>query len=207
MNENETQDRVEADIDELDDKESTEPSTGDAQTEVAVESERAETPDDNTGEEESGPEDELETLRAEAAANYDRYLRVAAEMDNYRKRTVRMRAETREETLRDILLQIAPILDNMYRALGQETQDADSLKQGVELICGQFNEVLKGYGLVEIEAVGQPFDPNMHEALAEVASSEYAPGTIIEEVEKGYKLNDKVVRPSRVAVSKVSEGD
>ncbi len=207
MNENETQDRVEADVDELDDTESAEPSTGDAQTEVAVESERVETPDDNTGEEESGPEDELETLRAEAAANYDRYLRVAAEMDNYRKRTVRMRSEAREETLRDILLQIAPILDNMYRALGQETQDADSLKQGVELICGQFNEVLKGYGLVEIEAVGQPFDPNMHEALAEVASSEYSPGTIIEEVEKGYKLNDKVVRPSRVAVSKVSEGD
>ncbi len=166
MNENETQDRVEADVDELADTESTEPSTGDDQIEVAEESERAETPDYNTGEEESGPEDELETLRAEAAANYDRYLRVAAEMDNYRKRTVRMRAETREETLRDILLQIAPILDNMYRALGQETQDADSLKQGVELICGQFNEVLKGYGLVEIEAVGQPFDPNMHEALA-----------------------------------------
>ena len=207
MNENETQDGVEADVDELADTESTEPSTGDDQTEVAEENERAETPDDNTGEEEFGPEDELATLRVEAAANYDRYLRVAAEMDNYRKRTVRMRSETREEALRDILLQIAPILDNMYRALGQETQDADSLKQGVELICGQFNEVLKGNGLVEIEAVGQPFDPNMHEALAEVASSEYAPGTIIEEVEKGYKLNDKVVRPSRVAVSKVSEGD
>ena len=116
-----------------------------------------------------------------------------------------MRAEAREDTLRDLLLQFAPVLDNLRRALGQQTQDADSLKQGVELICGQFKEVLTGYGLAEIEAMGQPFDPNLHEALAEVASPEHEPGTVIEEMEKGYKLNDKVVRPARVVVSKASE--
>ncbi len=145
---------------------------------------------------------ELEAVRAEAAANYDRYVRAVAELDNYRKRTVRMRAEARDEILRDILLQVAPILDNLRRALGQETQEAESLKQGVELICGQFNDVLKGYGLAEIEALGQPFDPEVHEALAEVPDDEYAPGTVIEEMEKGYKLNDKVVRCARVVVSK-----
>ena len=147
---------------------------------------------------------ELEAARAEAAANYDRYVRAVAELDNYRKRTVRMRAEARDETLRDVLLQVAPVLDNLRRALGQETQEADSLKQGIELICGQFNDVLKGYGLAEIEAVGQPFDPEVHEALAEVPDDEHAPGTVIEEMEKGYKLNDKVVRYARVVVSKAS---
>ena len=146
----------------------------------------------------------LEAARAEAAANYDRYVRAVAELDNYRKRTVRMRAETRDEILRDILLQVAPILDNLRRALRQETQEAELLKQGVELICGQFNDVLQGYGLAEIEALGQLFDPEVHEALAEVPDDEHAPGTVIEEMEKGYKLNDKVVRYARVVVSKAS---
>ena len=116
-----------------------------------------------------------------------------------------MRTEAREDTLRDLLLQVAPVLDNLHRALNQQTQDADSLKQGVELICGQFNELLKGYGLAEIEAIGQSFDPNLHEALTEVPSAEHEPGTVMEEMEKGYKLNDKVVRPSRVVVSKAIE--
>ncbi len=191
MSEQETRDRGEMDADE----------SGEVE---AVESDQQE---GNGGEEGevASPEDELEAARAEAAANYDRYLRSIAELDNYRKRTVRMRTEAREDTLRDLLLQVAPVLDNLHRALNQQTQDADSLKQGVELICGQFNEVLKGYGLAEIEAVGQSFDPNLHEALAEVPSAEHEPGTVMEEMEKGYKLNDKVVRPSRVVVSKAIE--
>ena len=191
MSEQETRDRGEMDADE----------SGEVE---AVEFDQQE---GNGGEEGevASPEDELEAARAEAAANYDRYLRSVAELDNYRKRTVRMRTEAREDTLRDLLLQIAPVLDNLHRALNQQTQDADSLKQGVELICGQFNEVLKGYGLAEIEAVGQSFDPNLHEALAEVPSAEHEPGTVMEEMEKGYKLNDKVVRPSRVVVSKAIE--
>ena len=143
-------------------------------------------------------------LAPRAVANYDRYVRAVAELDNYRKRTVRMRADARDETLRDVLLQVAPILDNLRRALRQETQEADLLKQGVELICGQFNDVLKGYGLAEIKAIGQPFDPEVHEALAEVPDDEHTPGTVIEEMEKGYKLNDKVVRYARVVVSKTS---
>ena len=191
MSEQETRDRGEMDADE----------SGEVE---AVESDQQE---GNGGEEGevASPEDELEAARAEAAANYDRYLRSIAELDNYRKRTVRMRTEAREDTLRDLLLQVAPVLDNLHRALNQQTQDADSLKQGVELIYGQFNEVLKGYGLAEIEAVGQSFDPNLHEALAEVPSAEHEPGTVMEEMEKGYKLNDKVVRPSRVVVSKAIE--
>ncbi len=145
---------------------------------------------------------QLEKARAEAADNYDRYLRAAAELDNFRKRAVRMRAESREETLRDLLLQIAPLMDNMRRALAQEAAEARSLKQGVELILSQFQTILNGYGLEEIEAVGNPFDPNLHEAMLEVESADCEPGTILEEMEKGYRLREKVLRPARVVVGR-----
>jgi molecular chaperone GrpE len=209
MSERETQDRVAVDeasaegsVESQDEAaEPCEQEATEAQKEAAAELQEtaAESPD-----EAADGLAELEAARAEAAANYDRYVRAVAELDNYRKRAVRMRAETRDEILRDILLQVAPILDNLRRALRQETQEAELLKQGVELICGQFNDVLQGYGLAEIEALGQPFDPEVHEALAEVPDDEHAPGTVIEEMEKGYKLNDKVVRYARVVVSKAS---
>ena len=211
MNERETQDRVA--VEEASAEGAVEPQEEAAEPceEAAVESqEEAVESQEEAAEpqEEAEPEadgiTEAEAARAEAAANYDRYVRAVAELDNYRKRTVRMRAEARDETLRDVLLQVAPILDNLRRALRQETQEVDALKQGIELICGQFNDVLKGYGLAEIESVGQPFDPEVHEALAEVPDGEHPPGTVIEEMEKGYKLNDKVVRYARVVVSKAS---
>ena len=160
---------------------------------------------DEAGGEEAAAESELEKARAEAAENYDRYLRAAAELDNFRKRTLKMRSETREETVRDLLLQVAPLLDNMRRALSQETEDAAAVKQGVELIVNQFQSILKGYGLEEIEARGEPFDPNLHEAMMEVADNEHPPGTVLEEMEKGYMLRDKVVLPARVVVSKAGE--
>ena len=160
---------------------------------------------EEAAEAEEGIEAALTAARAEAKENYDRFLRAAAELDNYRKRTARMRMEARGETLRDMLLQIAPILDNMSRALAQNSEDAESLKQGVDLIYTQFREMLKGYGLEEIESIGQPFDPNFHEALMEVENAEKPPGTILEEMEKGYTLNKKVVRPARVVVSKAEK--
>ncbi len=160
---------------------------------------------DEAGGEEAAAESELEKAQAEAAENYDRYLRAAAELVNFRKRTLKMRSETREETVRDLLLQVAPLLDNMRRALSQETEDAAAVKQGVELIVNQFQSILKGYGLEEIEARGEPFDPNLHEAMMEVADSEHPPGTVLEEMEKGYMLRDKVVLPARVVVSKAGE--
>lgn len=199
MSERETQDRVAVEEASLED-------AVESQSEAAERGEKAaaEPQQEEVAEPQAEESAELEAARAEAAAHYDRYVRAVAELDNYRKRTVRLRAEARDETLRDVLLQVAPILDNLRRALRQETPEAELLKQGVELICGQFNDVLKGYGLAEIEAVGQPFDPAVHEALAEVPDGEHPPGTIIEEMEKGYKLNDKVVRFARVVVSRAS---
>ncbi len=150
---------------------------------------------------------EIDKVRAEAVENRDRYLRAVAELDNFRKRTVKMRAETRDDTLRDVLLQIGPMLDNFRRALGQETEDVPSFRQGIEIIFKQFNDILSGYGLIEIQADGQPFDPNLHEALAQVPSAEHPPGTVMQEMEKGYMLNDRVVRPARVVVSTAMEDE
>ena len=156
--------------------------------------------------EELGPEEAaaraLENARAEAADNYDKFLRAKAELDNYRKRTAKIRVEVREETLRDLLLGLAPIFDNLRRAVGQETDDVVVLKEGIELICGQIEEGLKGYGLEVMQAVGKPFDPNLHEAMMEVESEEHDPGTVVEEMDRGYLFGGKVVRPARVVVSK-----
>ena len=173
---------------------------------VEMESEKEQPDDSPEGTEQEVEVESLEeacqAARVEAAENYDRFLRARAELENYRKRTAKIRVETREETLRELLMKIAPILDNMRRALGQESENVESLKQGVALIYNQLGDALKGYGLEPIEAVGQPFDPHLHEALMEVEHEEYSPGTVVEELDKGYKLNDRVVRPARVVVSK-----
>lgn len=159
-----------------------------------------------TGEEETAePAALLEAARAEAAEHYERLLRAAAELDNLRKRTARVRGETREETLREVLLRIAPVLDNLTRAQAQQTEDAAALRQGVQLIIGQFREVLRGFGLEEIEAVGRPFDPNLHEALLEMPSDAHPAGTVVEQMDQGYLLNGKVVRPARVVVSRQTQ--
>ena len=178
------------------------PETEDSGSESEVSSEEGDaSPEEGDASRDDDPLAQLEKARAEAAGNYDRYLRAAAELDNFRKRAVRMRAESREETLRDLLLQIAPLMDNMRRALVQEGE-ARSLKQGVELILTQFRTILNGYGLEEIEAAGKPFDPNLHEAMLQVESADCEPGTVLEEMEKGYRLREKVLRPARVVVSK-----
>ncbi len=150
--------------------------------------------------------DPLQQALADLESFKDRYLRSAAELDNFRKRTARTRSDVREETLRDALLQFAPVMDNMRRALDQETQGVDALKEGIELIYDQLRTAFSTYGLEPIQAVDSEFDPNLHEAMMEVEDSERTPGTVIQEMEKGYTLNGKVVRPSRVVVSKaVSE--
>ena len=175
---------------------------------IEEEDERVEEEGEEEAEEELSIDEQLAAAKQEAAAHYDRYMRSVAELDNFRKRTARMRSDVREDTLRDMLLQMAPVVDNMRRALDQDTKDVEGLKQGIELIYSQFNAALEGYGLKAVEAVGAPFDPNMHEAMLEVEDAEHEPGTVVQEMEKGYELNGKVVRPARVVVSKApSEGE
>jgi molecular chaperone GrpE len=127
-------------------------------------------------------------------------LHLQADMDNFRKRQVR-RADEVIDTERERLLRlILPVADNLARALGHDGQGDEALRRGVELTYRELMRLLKAEGVMRIEAVGQPFTPELHEAVATVATNARA-GTIVEELEVGYKLGDKLLRPARVVVA------
>jgi len=130
-------------------------------------------------------------------------LQVAADFENFRRNASRRETEIREYSVRGVLEDLLPVLDNFERAVeaAEKTQDVKSLKLGVEYILQQFQEALKSSGAEPIEAVGKAFDPSQHEALEEV-ESELSPGTIVDDVQRGYIFKGKVIRPSRVRVAK-----
>jgi molecular chaperone GrpE len=152
---------------------------------------------------------EMEELRAKIDAITDQMLRVAAEFENYKKRVRREQTELMKYAGENIIKDLIPILDNFERAINSAKSNSsfDSFYQGVDLIYKQMLDLLKQRGVSQIEAVGKNFDPNLHEAIVHVPSSEYPENTVIEEFQKGFMLNDRVVRPAIVSVSKKVEGD
>lgn len=147
-------------------------------------------------------ESQLIAARAEAAQNWDRFLRERAEMDNFRKRQERIYADRVQREKRDLLGKVLDVVDNLDRALRyQDTMDRESLQQGLRMLQWQLNELLKGEGLAPVPTVGQTFDPYVHEAIETVASDEHPEGVVVEEVRRGYKIGDETLRPARVKVS------
>jgi molecular chaperone GrpE len=155
----------------------------------------------------SGDVRRLESL---LAAERERMLRLRADFDNYRKRTERERAEVERYALADVLRELLPVVDNLERALsvqlsGQATPsasgEASDLHKGVEMIARQFQELLKRYGLVPIVAVGERFDPSVHEAVFQEESEEVLAPTVAVELQRGYRLNERLLRPSLVKVA------
>lgn len=145
---------------------------------------------------------QLEEARAEAAANWDKYLRERAEMDNFRKRQERIATDRIRREKHDLLAKVLDVMDNLDRAMHfEETMDRESLHQGLRLVQWQLSELLKAEGLTAVPTVGQPFDPHVHEAIEKVHSGEHPEGTVVEEVRKGYMLGDDMLRPARVKVS------
>jgi molecular chaperone GrpE len=126
--------------------------------------------------------------------------RMQADMENFRKRQIRQANEAVVNERERLLRRILPIVDNLDRALSQDAQQETSLRQGIELTYRELMRILEGEGVTRLESVGQPFDPNWHEALAS-APGQAAPNTVIKEVEAGYKLGDKLLRPARVIVA------
>lgn len=147
--------------------------------------------------------DEIDKLRADAEESRNSYLRTLADFDNYRKRqrdeTARQIGCAREE----LILKLLPILDNFQRAMdAAEAQHSyESLVEGVALTMRQIGDVLTKEGLKPIDAVGQEFNPELHEAMMRTETDDYPENTIIEEFEKGYTLDGKVLRPARVRVA------
>ena len=148
----------------------------------------------------SSVEDEL---RRERDALQDRLLRTAAEFDNYRKRIDKERRDLAEYAAADIVTEILPILDNFERALQAPAgSDADSFRKGVELIHKQMLDLLRKRGVKPIEALGADFDPNIHEAVVSEPSGTHRDGEVMQELQRGYKLGERLLRPAMVKVAR-----
>ncbi len=145
--------------------------------------------------------DPLEELRRERDALQDRLLRTAAEFDNYRKRMDRERRDLAEYAGGEAIKDLFPIIDNLDRALQAPAQD-DPLRKGVELIHKQMLEILRKRGVTPIEALGADFDPNVHEAVTQEESAQHREGEVMEELQRGYKVGDRLLRPAMVKVAK-----
>jgi len=169
----------------------------------APEDEGAELPDIDMGDgvAEDPAEAELAALREERDDFKDQALRARAEFDNYRKRMARESERIRKTAAEGLMRSLLPILDNLERALSHVEDKSDGLALGVEMVVKQFADVLGGQGLEPIPAKGEPFDPNVHEALTHQPSDEYPADTVMEEFQRGYRLGDFVLRPTQVVVS------
>ena len=148
--------------------------------------------------------DPLAEALAEVEKYKDLYLRERAEMENFRKRTQRDKEETRIFNRKELLLGVLPVLDNLERALVHAGQGGESqgLLEGVSMTLQQFRKVIEDYGARPIIAVGAPFDANLHQAMAQVETEEQPPGTVVSEFQRGYLLQDRLLRPAMVVVAK-----
>jgi molecular chaperone GrpE len=152
---------------------------------------------------EIGAASEVDKLRAERDALLDRLARLQAEFDNARKRAVREQQEFREFAAADVIRNFLPILDSFERAL-KAGGDAGDFRSGVELIYRQFQDALQKSGVSAIAAVGQPFDPRVHEAIEMVDTTEVPDHHVLEELQRGYKYKERLLRPAMVRVARNS---
>lgn len=148
-------------------------------------------------------EAELAEARRTAEENYQKWLRAQADFDNFRKRTRAEKEEMAKYASLSVIEKLLPCMDNFDRALAasRDNRDFDSLLKGLEMIYGQLNQLLEQEEVKPIEAVGTPFNPEFHQAVMQVESDEHEEGIVVEELQKGYMLKDKVIRPSMVKVS------
>lgn len=147
---------------------------------------------------------QLAAAKAESAANYDKYMRTAADMENFRRRIVREKDELRTIATGRVLEDIFPVLDNLALAVTaakQPNADLKSLVGGVEMVLGQLKAALNSHGLKEINPVGQAFDPHQHEAISHEAHPKIKEEHVIHVVRTGYSLNGRLLRPAAVVVS------
>lgn len=154
------------------------------------------------------PGDELEKARAEAKQMHERYLRSAADLENFKKRMQREAEENRKYANEELIKAVIPTIDNLERAITHSEGNAESeaLLEGIRMVCRQLTDTLAKFGVEQIVALGKPFDPNFHQALMQVKTNQSPPNTVVTEVSKGYLLNGRLIRPSMVGVS-VQEGD
>jgi molecular chaperone GrpE len=157
--------------------------------------------------------EEAAALKADAEKArhyYDQWLRTTADLDNYKKRATRERQDAIRFANEGIIEKLIPVLDNLDSALAAattaNTPALQSLQTGISMVCQQLKTVLTDAGLEEIDASNQPFDPNWHEALSQQPSADVPEGQVIQQLRKGYKLRDRLLRPAGVVVAKKPVG-
>ena len=154
----------------------------------------------------AGTAAEREQLEAEAADAKQRYLRLAADFENYKKRSRQDQMETIQHAASDLISRLLPVLDDLRNALDHKPAGVDEAwAKGVELGVRKLEDVMATHGLEPIESVGAAFDPRFHEAIGHVESDEHPEDTVVSELRRGYRIRDRVVRPSLVRVSRRPE--
>lgn len=146
---------------------------------------------------------EIQQLKAELSEQQQRVLRTQADFDNFRRRTQKEKEELAKYASSKLITELLPVIDNFERAMAASTVDpeSDSLVKGVNMIFRQLEGVLNAEGLQPMNSVGQHFNPEFHQAIMQVESEEHEEGVVVEEIQKGYMLKDKVLRPAMVKVS------
>jgi len=150
------------------------------------------------------PEDPLERAQAEAAKLKDQLLRLAADFDNFKKRSRRELADVAKMSKEDVLRELLPVFDNLERATSHAAQatDVKALTDGISMVMRQFLDTIGKLGIERVPALGVPFDPAMHEAVQHLETAEHPPGTVAMELQAGYRLGDRIIRPAMVVVAK-----
>ena len=159
--------------------------------------------------------EQFEALTQERDELTDRFLRLQAEFENFRRRNLKERQEAHNYGSQNVFKDLLPAVDNLDRAMehsaeaaeGSRGEDLQALLQGLELVRREFLGVLGKHGVTKIEAAGQPFDPAVHEAMTQVVDDDVPQGSVIQVLEEGYQLKDRMLRPARVVVSKRSESN
>lgn len=181
---------------------STEENLEDTSVDVDVDNNTIEQDENSSVEQESqatGNEVDTLDLEKQLQEEKDKYLRLYAEFQNYRNRTTKEKTEAYNNAIADCIKQILPVIDNFERALTQECAD-ESYKSGMEMIFKNFMSILNKLGVKEIEALGKPFDPNVHHAIQQCESDEYESDMVCNVFQKGYTLNERLIRPAMVQV-------
>ncbi|WP_073004495.1 nucleotide exchange factor GrpE [Virgibacillus chiguensis] len=157
----------------------------------------------NDSDADSELQSKLKALQAEKEELYQKLLRVQAEYDNFKKRTVKEREAALKYQSQDLIQELLPALDNFERALQVEKTEATaSIIDGISMVYKQIKDALASQGAEEITAVGEEFDPNVHHAVMQIEAEDKPSNIVVEEVQKGYKLKDRVIRPAMVKVNK-----
>lgn len=152
---------------------------------------------------------ELAAAQAEAKENHDRMLRMAAEMENFKKRSARELDDLRKYATENLIRQLLTVVDNLERAIASaspENNNGQGVVDGVVLTLAEINKILEKHQVSPIAALGAPFDPAFHQAMCQEESADHPPNTVVQEFQKGYLMHDRLLRPAMVVVSKAPQG-